>query len=67
MILYLTLGVDLVKGIAWPVVVFVLIHAFRQPLKEFNPQVRKARSNQRATSIQNDFRSGRGRRRRAWL
>jgi hypothetical protein len=42
MIPYLTLFVDLVKGIAWPVLVFCVVYMFRQPLKALLPRVRRA-------------------------
>jgi hypothetical protein len=42
MIPYLTLLVDLVKGIAWPLLIFGIAYAFRQPLKELLPRVRRA-------------------------
>jgi hypothetical protein len=42
MIPYLTLLVDLVKGIAWPALIFALVYVFRAPLKELIPRVRKA-------------------------
>jgi hypothetical protein len=38
----LTLFVDFVKGIAWPLVVFAIVYVFRQPMKELLPRVRKA-------------------------
>jgi hypothetical protein len=37
MIPYLTLLVDLVKDIAWPLLIFGIAYAFRQPLKELVP------------------------------
>jgi hypothetical protein len=42
MIPYLTLAVELVKGIAWPLVIFAIVYLFRRPLKELLPRVRKA-------------------------
>lgn len=42
MLQYLTLLVDLLKGIAWPIVVFVIAYVFRQPLKELFPRITKA-------------------------
>jgi hypothetical protein len=39
---YLTLFVELVKGTAWPALIFGLVYLFRRPLQELMPRVRRA-------------------------
>jgi hypothetical protein len=42
MLPYLTLAVDLVKAIAWPLMIFGLVYLFRHALQELLPRLRKA-------------------------